>query len=166
MSNNSPMVSSIILRLGSETAPSLPASPHATFTAVERGVQWHSCIKVVRMELDHFLISWPRKRPGRNLKSTGRLSAAGSSSDSRRREKRKWEDVSSVCTLFFVSRHGGPLSRSKKKHLTTSGGRPARVPTYIPVAGESSQVPQQMGAFTRESVIKAVYLINVGYQLD
>lgn len=28
---------------------------------------------------------------------------------------------------------------------------------YIPVAGESSQVLQQMGAFTRESVIRAVY---------
>ena len=35
------------------------------------------------------------------------------------------------------------------------------------MAGESSQVPQQMGAAsTRESVIKAVYLVNVGYQLE
>jgi len=80
------------------------------------------------------------------------------------------------CTLLFVSSRVVPLSGSPKKHLTSSGGRQraasqstnqagrqagrqaARVVRkYIPVAGELSQVLQQMGAFTRESVIKAVY---------
>lgn len=93
----------------------------------------------------------------------------------------KWRDgIPTRCTLLFVSSRVVPLSGSPKKHLTSSGGRqqatsqPASQPTrragrqtgrqaarvvrkYIPVAGESSQVLQQMGAFTRESVIKAVY---------
>lgn len=64
-----------------------------------------------------------------------------------------------------TARRAAPLSLLKKKHLTTSGGWPTCVSAYIPVAGESCQVHEQMDAFTRESAINTVYLINVGYYL-
>ncbi|KAL2725327.1 hypothetical protein V1478_008000, partial [Vespula squamosa] len=47
-----------------------------------------------------------------------------------------------------------------------AGKQAARVRNDVPAAGESSQVPQQMGAFTQGSVIKAVYIINVDEKIS
>ncbi|KAF7407394.1 hypothetical protein HZH66_001931 [Vespula vulgaris] len=50
--------------------------------------------------------------------------------------------------------------------MVTAGRQAARVRNDVPAAGESSQVPQQMGAFTQGSVIKAVYIINVESEIE
>ncbi|CAL7943725.1 unnamed protein product [Xylocopa violacea] len=85
----------------------------------------HSCAKAIRMELDRFLINGPTWLPARNLKSNWPLSAARSTSDSPiREEKGKPEYVSSVSRpLLCLGTRFAPLSRSRKKHLTTSDGR-------------------------------------------
>ena len=120
------------------------------------------------MELDHFLISGGEETNRREISKVNGPIIRGwifirqpleSGGKGTRRTLARFAP-SSLC----FETHAAPLkpALSEKKHLTTSGG--AYLPTCIPVAGESSQVPEQMGAVstTRESVIKAVYLGKCG----